>query len=437
MTALPTQEAYAQEVEAESGPYRVDIVSIAKDRNQTKKVIAQISEELDAREDVQLDRGALRTAAKENGLRRSSLSNSDGRAENQDLVATVLEQANLEAVVLVDVVSKGKKIQIVILGPDGGPIHESVNKLRKKRQLSSKETSSYVGAALDEAGPMIDARREEIAIAERERLEEERRRKEAEERRRREEEENSDFSDLTDPDKDEDRADGPLPTKFKVGAGVFVGRRSFNLINDFIEIGQQTPLLGAGAHLRYGHGLSGDKLNVGIQANFAWAPFKNQYTNTAGEQQSLASNFVQGGARARLMYAVADIFALGAHVGADVLSVTIDPNPTYTGHRYIWARAGADIALMLGSGLTIEAGASALPVLQAVTSGGAYGDGESTVALGAHGALIFPLTKDLTLDASYSYTGIDLTYTKPEGQNNVPTTQDTMHTGVLSVNYAF
>ncbi len=435
---------YAQddEEDVEEAPYQIGVLDVSKKPALSKRPKAQIVDLLDRANGVSVDVDTFSVAAESIGLDVKELRSSDGREANKEKIAEALGKAKLDVLLIIDVYKKGKTLQVLMLGGDGSEIYESKNSLRKKSKISEDQAKGILKDAFAEAVPVIQAQRE----AERERIAEEKRRKEEEEEARREAEANKGDGDGDGGDGDGDgggqekvAGDGPFDGSITLGIGPFFGLRGLVFKTGNVEIVNANPLVGGGAKLRVFKGLGGGKMQVGLDADVSWAPFGSKTTDAAGQEVSLAGNFVRGGGTIQFAYALADIFALGLHVGADSLSFTLDPNDLYTGHRYIWARTGLNILLMPTPDFFLDIHGSALPVLAVDTAGGAYGEATSSLGIEAGATLGVTLTDTFGVLVDYRYTSVNVDYENPPAprEGTVNSSEDGMHSGLLMLSLSF
>ena len=232
---------------------------------------------------------------------------------------------------------------------------------------------------------------------------------------------------------------GVLATTFQVGAGAFVGRRDFSLVTDTLDVDQYTPLIGTGAHLRFAVGLLEDAMQVGVDADFAYAPLSASYQPpSGGETESLSGQYVRGGGIARAAYAFLPFVAIGAHVGADVVSTTTDPNATYTGHRYIWLRTGLELSIIPVESFRLTLRGSALPVLSALSSGDAYGVGDGGFGSELSVTGEAKLTARLGVRGEYRFTQVGVSdYSDAAQGQGDPDTGDRIDTGLIALSLLF
>lgn len=428
--------AYAQDDEQEEAPYQIGVLDVSKKTSLSKKPKAKIVDLLARANGVSVDVDTFAVAAEDVGLDITELRSSDGREANKDKVAKTLKRAKLDVLLIIDVYKKGKSLQVLMLGGDGEEIYESKNTLRKKSTLKEEQAKGILKDAFTNAVPAIQAQRE--AEVERE-AEEAQRQKEEEEAARKAAASKGDSKDDDDDDTFDDEkpssGEGPLDGGITLGIGPFFGLRGLVFQTGNIEIENANPLVGGGTKLLAFKSLGGGKMHVGLDADLAWAPFGSKSTDATGQEVSLSGNYVRGGGVLKFAYALADMFALGLHAGADVFSFTLDPNDLYTGHRYIWARAGLDILLIPTPDFHLGLHASALPVLSVVTADGAYGEAQSTVGLEAGATLGVDLSDMFGVLVDYRYTSVNVDYLTAQDTTN--TSADGMHSGMLMLSISF
>lgn len=438
MAGLPPR-AHAQESgeeEAQNKPYRLDLLDVTASDRDSREITPRLTDLLDRAEGLSYQAGAFERALRANGLTPEDLRSGDDRDKHRAVIEESLDEANLEGLLLIDSYSGGRKLQVLGIGPEGSPVHEVKRKLRQRRRLRDAAAKQVLREVFAKLIPAIKARRAEIAERKRREAEERRRRQEAEEARQRAQTQAkagaSSGGEVSSTMERGSTGGGRLGSTLAVSAGAMAGQRTFRLESDSVLVDQQVPLLGGALELRAAKGLGEGHLQLGVDADLAWAPFGIAFDDPALGAGILSGDFVRGGGALRVAWAPIDVLYLGARVGADVLSITMDPNTTYTGHRYIWGRGGAELGVMPIEALTIAAQASALPVLQAVTSGDAYGAGDSGLAFEFGGRADVALESGLVVRLSYRYTPLDLSY-----QADAATSSDRLHTGMLTAGWSF
>ena len=441
-------EAHAQDEEQK--PFKIGVLDVSKSSSESKAPVARIKDLLERANGVELDETSFQEAAKSVGLTEEELRSGDSRDEKRAEIGQAVKDAGLDVVILIDVYKKGKIVQVLMLGNEGQKIYESKNNLRKRSSLPEDKAKEILRDAFSEGVPAINKQREE----EKQR-QEELARKKAEEEAAKQNEANAggDVDEFGDPigggdeggdsadegDEDEEMA-GPLGDEIVLSVGGFFGVRGMVFQIDNIEVENTNPLIGAGARLLLFKGLSGGKMHVGLDADIAWAPFGSRSLDEMGQEVTINGTFMRGGGAAKFAYALADTFALGVHAGADIYAATLDPNDLYTGHRYIWARVGADILLLPTDTFTLGIHGSALPVLKAETSGGAYGEGDSGFGFEAGATLGLKLSDSPGVLGTYRYTNINISsYSGSEffTEDTTIKSQDAMHSGMLNLSILF
>lgn len=355
-------------------PVRTTLVDVTKKSRDSKLVKKSIIGALKDNDDASFKSSKkIKKAVKK--LKFSSLE----EGEDAKGMEKALKRAKLDGVSILRVTKKGKYFTFVTIGPDGTVLKLTEGKLKKKRKLAAKSAKRLVKLHVKELGPAVAEYREENKPEEPEKPKEDPEDKVAK---------------VDDP---EDPVDTPTPTNPDPGesesagmnfiaGGVLVGQRNFELTSSNGSLNHNTPFVGTAVQLGLNIPLLENKAIFGIDGSFNYAPFSTIMGGAMGTDENLSSNFLRGGANLSFMYKVIPALAIGAFGGGEFISILIDANPFYTGHRYINARAGLRAQYNILPNVFVMLEGGALPVITAETSGGSYG--ESGLTIGADGRAV-------------------------------------------------
>lgn len=374
-------------------------------------------------------------AADELGLEEKDFRSSSLRDGNEANFVTIMKDLNLEALLIVDVFSKGRKFQLVAIGPDGKEIADIRRDVTRGR-LTKDDAKGVLKDTFKELVPAVRDFRDAggwDAVAEAP-----------------EEEEEEEVSLLPEEDEEEEAGDEEASIKDKVinkrkgkypgiqpGArlqlGLLAGKRDLSMSADSgFELTHSSPFVGFGGRVDLIFAQFGENSAVGASILGGYAPF----TTIFAESETFASQYARLGAEIRYLRAFSAELTLNVFGGGEATSITIDQNPFYTGHRYIMARVGAGVMYQVGPVLLELAGAI-LPVFGVNNSAGAFGETEGlSLAFEPMGALSFDLSEDLSATLRYSGQIYSVTYPSAVvlGGQEVGSS-DIIHTGLIAIGY--
>jgi hypothetical protein len=110
---------------------------------------------LDASDDIKVkDSDKIWDAAEEEGVSRKDFRNSKRRDSSAREFRRVMKSLNIEAIMILDVFSKGKKLQLVVIGPSGKTIAD-VRENIKRGKVSKAESKTILKEAFAELVPQV------------------------------------------------------------------------------------------------------------------------------------------------------------------------------------------------------------------------------------------------------------------------------------------
>lgn len=351
----------------------------------------------------------------------------DLRKKYKARIRRMLKAQGLEGLFLVDIYSRGSKLQLVVIGPEGAEIVDLERGVRNG-QATNKQSIEILQKAFGALGPEVLAYRDANPDPSSEEPEE---------------------ADPLEPDPSEEelrkeleaakrRAQGNLSRKLDLGVGVFIGRRNMEVkegdtAEDF-RLEHGSPFVGVGVRgdaiattFSEGHAA----LGVGVFGNYAQFTTIFYDMDTNGKQE-LSSSFSRFGAELSYIRSLSPRFLIDGYAGAELISLTIATNAFYTGNRYVMGRAGVGVGLRLGQDATLRPHVGILPVFSADNSGGAFGSSPLSFGYEAGARLNFSLTESFFVQANYTFQYLAPDFPEPSAVIGAPTSStDLVHTGNL------
>ena len=429
LCALP--EAAAQEPE----PIRLIFVNTAKKGGE--RAYKTVNNILKKSDDVTLgDEGKFWLEAEALGLSEKTFRNTEQRNARTKKIRRLMRTLEIEAVIVLDVYSRGRKAQLVFLGPRG----EEIANVRRNVRRGRIKNRMAVGMLKEGFEPMIPLIKEWREVKDQE---------------PEEEEEVADLNLMGDDGEETGEDDGgdeelsakervlarqraengQVQTGFGIGAGALVGRRSLVVQTEGdYSLEHTSPFVGVFAQLR---GVlmtfSGGSSGLGVELGGGYAPFTTIFSPPGQEQLDLASQFSRIGGKMLLLTTFNDSFGLEGWAGAELLTITVAPNSYYTGSSYTYLDAGAALQIKFVDQATLSLGGGVLPILSADTSAGAYGPGDFALGFEGVAGLDVAFTDNLTLGLDYQLLYLPPAYPDPVLIVAPATSTDVFHTGNLTL----
>lgn len=415
LCACTSSVALAQDASEE--PFRVDFIDVSKSKQKSAQVTDALVAIFDDAEEFDIKEGEFLESAFKRGLEPSNLRSEKQRAASSVRIASAIKASKLDALLLVDTYDRGRRLQFIILGPNGNKIHESRARLEEASTLSDDEAQRIFYQALAEVLPILSDYR---ALQEEER-------------------------DLSVRPKFTKRVrrgetNGPLANKLVAEGGVYIGQRTLELrpaLQDNPGLRQSILLVGPNIRVAGAKAFKNDQLHLGGDIDFAWSPFNLSYIKTGDtEPTTLDAGFLRLDAIGRVAQGLNDSITLGLQLGFGLNRTTVDANEFYNGNSYVWGRVGVELILLVVPGSSFTLTASALPVVNANISDAGFGEPESTLGSELGAELRFEITKDLDFTARFRHSRVNLNYLTGE-PTTIPTTKDTINAGTIGLGYVF
>lgn len=419
---------------AAQDPLRLSFVNASKSGGDSAH--ETISEFLQASEDIETTpQGKVWDEAAELDMGQVDFRSSKKRDDSAKEFRQIMKALDIEALMILDVYSKGRKLQVVVIGPKGTEVADIRQDIKRGRVSKSKARDvlkDAFGALVPEVKEFRDAggwdsveEEPEEKVADADLLPDD------EEEEGEEEEE----GDLKEKAVNKKRAEyGSLREGYRLNLGALVGQRGLLVegAND-VNIEHQSPFVGFGGEITgilstFGAGDSA----VGFSVFGGYAPFTTVFDGST----EIASEYARLGAQLEYHNMLAPTYGIELFGGAEATSVTLEKNPNYTGNRYISGRAGLN-GIYIFSPVRLYAGGAVLPVFNTNNSDGAYGEAAFHLAFELNAGLGFGITDDISATLGYTLQSYGPDYTEPQVRLTGPAaSSDVMHTGLISIGYA-
>ena len=423
--AAPT-EARAQD--EERSPLKLVVLNVAqKGGSPAVKAIARELEDNDAVE--LLDSEDVTIALRDFDLDESSLRKSSTRRKYSNRIYRLMRAQGIEGLLLVDVYSKGRKVQLVVIGPEGDELTD-LKESTKRGRLSKSEARGMLRGAFQELGPaVLEFRENQAAIAETP--------EDSEDPFDASSEGGAGVEDKATRDPD---AGSALETATRIGLGVFLGRRGLDVregdATDDFRLTHASPFVGAGARIDLVPYVGGDNA-FGVTLTGAYAPFVTIFGNAEdGTTEELSSAHIRVGGQLSYLRALGARSVLDVWGGAEYSSISIAANPFYTGNQYVYGRAGLGFTYRFNADASVRAHAGALPTFSADNSGGAFGPSPFSLGYEGGASLALSLSENIFFRLDYTFQLLSPDYPEPVAPITAQTrSTDIFNTGNVLVGF--
>jgi hypothetical protein len=431
--ALPAtawaQDGGAVELVAVDAPMRVALVDATSKTKYSKSITKTTRAWLKDADGVDYQtNGAIEKALEAQDLSDKTLRSKSKLAKKNAELTAALAEAGLDGLVIVNGRSKGKYLDVIVVGANGAVLEKGSKKLKKRRRAKSSEVEAALSESLATLGDAVRAQRAD-AIAEQERREAEA--KAAEAKAEASAEEGSAEDDPYGLGLKEEASLAPrggvLTPGFALEVGGLLAQRSVSLTNDAVLIDHVNPFAGASGRLDLSFGAGPGRLGVMVLGS--WGTGSAVAQEVDGSETTLSATYASVQGEVGYEYPVAETIVVGVSVRGERTSATLDPNPRYTGHRY--TLGGAKLLARLGLGpAQVELSGGPLAVIDAETSAGAYGEAALAPLGGffAGGRVLFPVTDMFALAATYELRSLGAEYDAASGNSS-----ELMHVGSVGL----
>lgn len=401
---------------------------------------------LEASDDIKVkDSEKIWDAAEEEGIARKDFRNSKRRASSAKEFRRVMKSLDIEAIMILDVFSKNKKLQLVVIGPDGKEVAD-VRENIKRGKITKAQAKSILKESFAELVPQVRDFREAGGWAA---VKDDAKKVEPIEEEEEEEEVSEEEEDTTDEEIGEDDAslkqkavaaqssEYGLEPGFALRFGALMGSRAFSMESENgFKLDHKSPFVGVAGRLESVlTTFSGGSAAMSAAVFGGYAPFTTLFDGS----EEFASAYGRLGAELAFIKAFSETVMLDVFAGAEAWSITIDQNPYYTGNRYLSGRLGAYLTYAAGP-LVIGAGAGVLPAFDINNSDGAFGTSDLTLGIEGQAGLSFQVTDAIDASIGYMFTSISPEYPEPVviGTADDPdpiSSTDTIHSAMLTLGY--
>lgn len=400
-----------------------------------KNAYNAILEFLEASDDIKVkDSDKIWDAAEAVGVSRKDFRDGKRRAASAKEFRRVMKKLDVEAIMILDVFSKGRKLQVVVIGPTG----EEVADVRRDIKRGTPTKAEARGILKDSFSTLVP---EVVAFREKggwDAVDDEPKRKPVEiEEEEEEEEEEESTDDIKQKVIAKRQSESDIETGFSLRFGALIGSRSFTMSSEGgFQLDHKSPFVGISARLEtilavFSDGTAG----FGLAAFGGYAPF----TTLFDQETEYASDYGQIGAELLFVKSFSPEFNLDIYAGAEAWSITIAKNQYYTGNRYLSGRVGAMGTYDTGT-IALGAGLGVLPAFDVNNSDLAFGETELTIGYEAKASLIFRISDSIDAAIGYNFRTIapdhptPLVIGTPENPDPISST-DTLHLGTVTLGY--
>lgn len=414
---------------------------------------AQIVEILKTNNSISIiDADVVRAGMDDFAVNEKILRKGDLREKFHNRISRMLQAKNIEGLLIVDVFSKGRKLQVVVIGPEGVELKDIKRSIRSGR-IDQDQGVDILKSVFPALGPTVLAYRAERAALD------------AGSDPDPGPEPGPDKDPTRDPERDPSRdperdpdivipvekpepkaAPGTFVQDIDVAVGLFAGQRSMEVKESLTDppdaIRHNTPLVGVGIAvdaIALPVGEQGEGA-VAVTGFFNYAPFKTEFksenpdgTTTSDESKS---SFLRLGGQVHYRRFFTPSTIGGLYGGGEYITLRIETKQNYTGNIYGMARAGAELGISFAPESFIFLHGGVLPVLKADNSAGALGDSPTSMGFEAGALVHFRLTDQIFARLNYSFQRIKPEYPEPQGTskiNEAATSTDQFHNGGLMI----
>ena len=350
-------------------------------------------------------------------------------------IRRMLKEEELEGLFLVDVYGRGRKLQLIVIGPDGSELDDFKMGVRAGKP-SSDQVFTLLNDAFSTLGPEVLKAREEA--------------QEPDEPEEPEEPEEKEDPEGTDGDVSQNmdpkgNSDAKVKKAVNISAGLFAGRRSLEAVETVPEnpsapfgLRHGSPYVGVGGDLdAVILLLSEGEAALGLSLYGSYAQFTTIFFQAdTNERMELASTYSIAGGAVKYIRSLSPRFSFDAYGGAQLMSLTVEPNSNYTGNRYVSGRVGVGLGIQLSEDAKLHAHGGALPVFVADNSGGAFGTSPLSLGYEAGAMFSFHFTPSFFISAEYNFQLLQPEYPEPVSSGIRPSSStDVFHNGGLRVGF--
>lgn len=398
-----------------------------------------ILEFLEVSDDIKVkDSEKIWDAADEVGVSRKDFRNGKRRADSAKEFRRVMKKLDIESIMILDVFSRGRKLQVVVIGPNGKEVADVRRDIKRGRPTKG-QARDILKEAFGTLVPEVVSFREEggwdaydddpVEVAQEEDEEYE------------EEEEEDTSGDIKDRVVAKRQGEFGLETGFNMRFGALIGSRSFSMTSEGgFALDHKSPFVGVSGRVEallavFSEGSAG----LGLAAFGGYAPFTTLFDGPEGEPVEFASDYGRIGGELFFLKAFSPDLKMNIFGGAEMWSITIAKNRFYTGSQYTAARVGLTGIYSTGP-IELFAGGAFLPTFGINNSDEAFGASELTFGIDASAGLTFRVSDAIDATVGYNFRTLSPEHAEPKviGTPEEPdpiSSSDTLHIGTITLGY--
>ena len=418
--------AWAQEDEDAPAKLRLGVLDVSAKTNLSKTVRPAVRSWLVAQTNLQLvDTGPVRKTLKKQRITEVALRQKKLLTRKADRISEAMSTHDVQGFLLMNVEAKGSRTRLsfVTVGPKGEIIKETQHRYKTRSGVDEQKVHEMLDVTV--SALYQDVFRPKSSVPqELEPLEEPD--EEPLEQEQPEEEPEPEIEPT------EMGISGALPAARSLEISAMGAYRNVEFETSTGSLFYSTPYFGARAALTAG--INKGLLHVAGKLEGAYGIGSARVFDEDDAPLNIEGTMMQGQLGVQVGYAFDEKFALLVNVDAQALSMLVEENTRYTGHRYISIASLVGVHWSVDEALSVSAQVGHQSVISALTSGDAYGTG-TFAALGGARARISAL---YDLDSSI---GVRLTYAPqwlfPEYDVETTTSDDVVHVVHLGAQVQF
>ena len=413
------------QAQAQQAPLRMSVINVAADGgDQPRDQIVSVLENnpnIDLIYADELRAGMDNFAINDKILRKSEL-----RAKFQSRITRLMRGRNVEGLLVIDVYSRGRKLQVVVIGPEGNELRDIKRDIRGGT-IDKDQAIDILQTVFPALGPEVLAWR---ARTQPDEPEPEPELPEPPDQGDPGANTGQATEQITTPTTPEEPAPpGAISPGFELAVGAHLGNRSMTVreinVDPADDIQHRTPLVGVSTRLSamlaaFGEG---DSAGVGLDGYLAYAPFTTVFKQTDEDgiiigQEEFESSFLRAGGQLGFFKMLSPSFRTSLFGGIEYLGLVIAQNPDYTGNSYLMARAGAQLDYLISPNTEVGLHGGVLPVLDADNSGGALGESSFRLSYEAGARFYYRFAGGFFVRLGYTFQFLQVGFPSPVPSGN-------------------
>lgn len=399
-SALFCTPAFAQSDDAPS-MLQLGVLDVSAETNRSKEVRPAVRSWLVAQTNLTLvNTSPLRKTLKEQRITEVALRQKKLLVRKTKRISKAMSTHNVQGLLLMNVQPQGQRTQLTFMtvGPNGGIVKEAQQLYSTKKGISEKNVHDMLDVTISALHKRVFAPASTVP-RELEPLEEP-----DEESARASSPKEDEVPDNKDKDKPSPPNTPPsdaLPPALVFELSGLGAYRTIEFETNTGSLLYSTPYIGGRASLTAG--INQDKLHIAARAEGAYAAGSAHVFNEDGTSTSIEGTLALLQIGAQLGYTIHPRLALMLNIEAQTLSMLVEVNARYTGHRYISALSLIGVHWTANAALAVTAQLGLQSVISAQTSGDAYGTGAFAPLGGAHARISALYKLDSSIGVRLSY----------------------------------